>query len=227
MGWFLFLILWGQVLVGVVRKIANAVARSRSDAHYDRLETVHLVGRAESSSSSTADSHQQRSQTSEDTLKDDEDFQYNKDNIVMSPVELEDAEFPSTFEEPEEKPTIVMRTFNIVKPFIPNFIKRAFVVTAHNSFTVTVCRWAHLLTGRVFPLLIFIQTLSGMVVYAGVCRYESTVFYLKFRLQALKKNMGNDELPAGCYMYRNPNLPFINSLFSVTEVGKFSDALLI
>ncbi|KAH8550258.1 hypothetical protein BGW37DRAFT_498671 [Umbelopsis sp. PMI_123] len=170
MGWFLFLILWGQVLVGVVRKIANAVARSRSDAHYDRLETVHLVGRAESSSSSSSDSHHQRSQNSEDTLNDHEDFQYDKDNIVMSPVELEDPEFPSSYEEPEEKPTIVMRAFNVVSPFIPSFIKKVFVVTAHNPFTVTICRWAHLITGRVFPLLIFIQTLSGMVVYAGVCR---------------------------------------------------------
>jgi hypothetical protein len=172
MGWFLFLILWAQVLVGVVRKIANAVARSRSDAHYDRLETVHLVGRAESSSSS-----HQRSHNSEDTLKndDDEDFEYNKDTIVMSPVELENQEyrpsFGAEFVEEEERPTIVMRAFNFVKPIIPSFVKRAFVVTAHNPFTVIVCRWAHLLTGRLFPLFIFIQTLSGMVVYAGVCRY--------------------------------------------------------
>lgn len=171
MGWFLFLILWAQVLVGVVRKIANAVARSRGDAHYERLETVHLVGRAESSNSCTS-SHQQRSQNSEDTLNndDDDEFQYDKDNIVMSPIELDEHEFQASFGEPEEKPTIVMRAFNIVKPFIPSFVKRAFVITAHNPFTVTVCRWAHLLTGRIFPLLIFIQTLSGMVVYAGVCR---------------------------------------------------------
>ncbi|GAB5588639.1 hypothetical protein Unana1_03539 [Umbelopsis nana] len=171
MGWFLFLILWAQVLVGVVRKIANAVARSRGDAHYERLETVHLVGRAESSNSCTS-SHQQRSQNSQDTLNndDDDEFQYDKDNIVMSPIELDEHEFQASFGEPEEKPTIVMRAFNMVKPIIPSFVKRAFVITAHNPFTVTVCRWAHLLTGRIFPLLIFIQTLSGMVVYAGVCR---------------------------------------------------------
>jgi hypothetical protein len=166
MGWFLFLILWGQVLVGIVRKIANAVARSRSDAHYDRLETVHLVDRAESSSSTESD--QQRSQNSEDTLNDDGEFAYNKDGIVMSPIDLEDDDV--IYNEPEEKQPIVMRAFNVVKPFIPKFVKRAFVATAHNTFTVIVCRWAHLLTGRIFPLLIFIQTLSGMVVYAGVCR---------------------------------------------------------
>jgi hypothetical protein len=203
MGWFLFLILWGQVLVGVVRKIANAVARSRSDAHYDRLETVHLVGRAESSSSSSSDSHHQRSQNSEDTLNDDEDFQYDKDNIVMSPVELEDPEFPSSYDEPEEKPTIVMRAFNVVSPFIPSFIKKVFVVTAHNPFTVTICRWAHLITGRVFPLLIFIQTLSGMVVYAGVCRYEFTYFFI-FRKCSQKKKTNDKFRPIhGSKLNRN------------------------
>lgn len=166
MGWFLFLILWAQVLVGIVRKIANAVARSRSDAHYDRLETVHLVDRAESSSST--ESHHQRSQNSEDTLNDDTEFEYQKDGIMMSPIEFEEDDV--IYDEPEEQQPIVMRTFKAIKPLIPTFVKRAFVATAHNTFTVTVCRWAHLLTGRVIPLLIFIQTLSGMVVYAGVCR---------------------------------------------------------
>lgn len=72
----------------------------------------------------------------------------------------------------EKPPSIWMRGINAVLPFIPQIIKTAFVKTAYNPFTKTVCRHFHSIMGRVFVVLIFTQTHSGLVVYHGVCRYS-------------------------------------------------------
>ncbi|KAG0167325.1 hypothetical protein DFQ28_005178 [Apophysomyces sp. BC1034] len=155
LGWVLFVFFLAQSAVGIVRKIANAVGKTQ-ESTYDRLETVHLVNRPSSSSSS--DHH---SDASMETLRHhvDEDeneqgFLYDKQSGVSS----------------EEKPSWTMRAFNVVSPYIPKLIKTAFVAVAYNPFTKTACRWFHLLLGRVFIVLIFTQTVSGMVVYHGVCR---------------------------------------------------------
>jgi hypothetical protein len=60
--------------------------------------------------------------------------------------------------------------FNAASPYIPKIVKNAFVTLAYNSFTKTVCRHYHQIMGRTFVILIFVQTLSGLVVYHGVCR---------------------------------------------------------
>ncbi|KAI9489278.1 hypothetical protein BDB00DRAFT_884543 [Zychaea mexicana] len=176
MGWIIFLLMIAQLSVGVVRKIANAVGRSQQDAaaHYDRLESVHLVNRSASSSSS--DHH---SEHSEETLhnnshsSDGDGFRYDKeeedeDNIAMSPIDLEEED--PVMMRHNEKPSLINRLFDKLLPYIPNIVKKVFVATAYNPFTNVVCRYWHTIVGRVFVILIFTQTLSGLVVYHGVCR---------------------------------------------------------
>ncbi|PHZ14967.1 uncharacterized protein RHIMIDRAFT_199398 [Rhizopus microsporus ATCC 52813] len=169
LGWIMFLLLIIQMAVGIVRKIANAVARSNGE--YERLqeEQAHLMGQSpSSSSSSTSDRH---SEASGETLHMNE-FDYDKhrqhhyedeeDEVCMTPTEI--------VAPMEEKPTVTMRLFNAVSPFIPKFMKNAFVMFAYNPFTKVVCRYYHMIMGRTFILLVFTQTLSGLVVYHGVCR---------------------------------------------------------
>ncbi|KAG0746782.1 hypothetical protein G6F57_002183 [Rhizopus arrhizus] len=171
LGWIMFLLLIIQMVVGIVRKIANAVARSKGT--YEQLESAHLM---HSSSSSTADGHASsssstRSKTSGETLRMNE-FDHDKHHLVNY-EEDEDEEMclsPTTLASVDENPGFTMRLFNAVSPFIPKFVKTAFVALADNSFTNVVCRYYHLMMGRTFILLIFTQTLSGLVVYHGVCR---------------------------------------------------------
>ncbi|GAA5802502.1 hypothetical protein HPULCUR_007967 [Helicostylum pulchrum] len=75
------------------------------------------------------------------------------------------------FDKEAYKPeTVTARLFNAVSPYIPKLIKGAFVTLAYNQFTKVFCRYYHMVMGRTFIILIFIQTLSGLVVYHGVCR---------------------------------------------------------
>lgn len=75
------------------------------------------------------------------------------------------------FDKEAYKPeTVTARLFNAVSPYIPKLIKGAFVTLAYNPFTKVFCRYYHMVMGRTFVVLIFIQTLSGLVVYHGVCR---------------------------------------------------------
>jgi hypothetical protein len=171
LGWIMFLLLIIQMVVGIVRKIANAVARSKGT--YEQLESAHLM---HSSSSFTADGHASsssstRSKTSGETLRMNE-FDHDKHHLANY-EEDEDEEIclsPTTLAPVDENPGFTMRLFNAVSPFIPKFVKTAFVALADNSFTNVVCRYYHLMMGRTFILLIFTQTLSGLVVYHGVCR---------------------------------------------------------
>ncbi|CAO3594551.1 unnamed protein product [Absidia cylindrospora] len=70
----------------------------------------------------------------------------------------------------EKRPSLWTRAIHAVLPWIPRIIKTAFVRTAYNQFTKTICRYFHSVLGRVFIILIFTQTISGLVVYHGVCR---------------------------------------------------------
>lgn len=173
LGWWIFLLLIVQMSVGVVRKIANAVGRSQ-EVHYDRLESVHLVNRAGSSSSASSSSDH-HSEHSEETLHNGHEdgrhhnYDYDKDDVIMSPVDLEEED-PILMERYNEKPSFINRVFDKVAAYIPNVVKKVFVATAYNPFTKTVCRYWHTIVGRVFIILIFTQTLSGLVVYHGVCR---------------------------------------------------------
>ncbi|KAI9313235.1 hypothetical protein BX666DRAFT_1981008 [Dichotomocladium elegans] len=177
MGWMLFLLMIAQMSVGVVRKIANAVGRVQ-EAQYDRLESVHLVNRT-ATLSSTASSSDHRSEHSEETLRNHGDhFDYRKseddeNEITMSPVDL-DEEDPITACY-QEKPSLVNRAFDKISPYIPAVVKKIFIATAYNPFTKTVCRYWHTIVGRLFILLIFTQTVSGLVVYHGVCRSWSVL----------------------------------------------------
>ncbi|KAF7722359.1 hypothetical protein EC973_003204 [Apophysomyces ossiformis] len=153
MGWILFLFLLAQLAVGIVRKIANAVGRSQ-EVNYDRLETVHLMNRPSSSSDHHSDASMETLRHHAEEEENEEDFLYDKQTNIMQ----------------EEKPSLVLRVFNVILPYIPKFVKSAFVTMAYNPFTKTACRWFHLILGRVFIVLIFTQTISGLVVYHGVCR---------------------------------------------------------
>lgn len=178
MGWIILLLLMAQLAVGVVRKIANAVGRAQ-DAQYDRLESVHLVNRSASSSSSTSSQHSEvtlhnnnNNNNGNDNHHDENDDEYknkNSEDVIMSPIDL-DEEDPVMMHSADEKPSIVNHVYDKISPYIPNVVKRVFVTMAYNPFTKTVCRYWHTILGRIFVVLIFTQTLSGLVVYHGVCR---------------------------------------------------------
>lgn len=168
LGWIMFLLLIIQMIVGVVRKVANAVARSTD---YERLEeSSHLMNSASSSRNS-----EHRSEASGDTLHMN-DFEYDKhSDSDHHPQQESDEEHelclsPTTMSLAEEKPSLTMRLFNHLSPYIPKFMKSAFVALADNRFTKVFCRYYHMIMGRTFVVLIFTQTLSGLVVYHGVCR---------------------------------------------------------
>lgn len=186
LGWILFLFLIAQMSVGVVRKVANAIGRSSSN-HYERLQEEHHQSLQHSASSSSASSSSdsgshgatsdRHSEASGETLHMNE-FEFDKHHGARHHYDDEDQE-----QEQEEhhlvsnmssttaqKEPIVMRMFNAVSPYIPSIVKNSFVMLAYNPFTKVVCRYFHMIMGRTFIVLIFVQTLSGLVVYHGVCR---------------------------------------------------------
>lgn len=142
LGWILFLILIVQMVVGIVRKIANAVGKIH---HYESINQT-------DTSSSMSVSSSDHSEASIDTLHMNTAFDFDKEEEVY------------------KRETVTTRLFNAVSPYIPKMIKQAFVALAYNKFTKVVCRYYHMIMGRTFVVLIFVQTLSGLVVYHGVCR---------------------------------------------------------
>ncbi|CAO3599276.1 unnamed protein product [Absidia cylindrospora] len=182
----------------VVRKIAKAVGKTQQEGAYESLteENVRLVRPSssyfsrESSHTHVGDSH---SEGSMETLHHNHDASSinataattkvendnTGDHVNRLSMEEEEEEGDHLLDEddalmmmmtPQEKPSIGMRMVNAVLPYIPQLIKNAFVRTAYNPFTKTVCRHFHSILGRVMIILIFTQTLSGLVVYHGVCR---------------------------------------------------------
>lgn len=182
LGWIIFLFLIAQLAVGVVRKIANAVGKSvryetlhNQDDDDESEETIQLV--RHSSSSQHGDNH---SEGSIETLHhnggydqhpkkegDDQQHLKNEDDEEEGELLLDDED-PIQYQ--EEKPSLWMRGVYAILPYIPKIVKKGFVYTAYNPFTKTICRYYHSIMGRIFVILIFTQTLSGLVVYHGVCR---------------------------------------------------------
>lgn len=176
LGWVLFVFLIAQMAVGVVRKIANAVARSQS-ASYERLEAeVYRPTTSSCGASSSSSSSGRRSEASGETLHMNE-FEYYKNHSGSQDEDEEEMQqLRMSMDETEpvtstyDKETVTMRAFHAVSPYIPKIVKNAFVTLAYNPFTKVVCRYYHMVMGRTFIVLIFVQTLSGLVVYHGVCR---------------------------------------------------------
>ncbi|KAI9473818.1 MAG: hypothetical protein EXX96DRAFT_579473 [Benjaminiella poitrasii] len=200
LGWILFLFMIAQMSVGVVRKIANAVGRSTSyyeQIHQEEEETldypqspISLSGPS-SGSSSSSDRH---SEASGETLHMNEftdytDKHHSKDRRQSSTSSNTHTIYDADSDDgtanenarlvvsshhdnmpPSPNNGLTMRLFNTISPYIPTIIKNAFVMIAYNPFTKVVCRYFHLIMGRTFIVLIFVQTLSGLVVYHGVCR---------------------------------------------------------
>ncbi|EPB87409.1 hypothetical protein HMPREF1544_05835 [Mucor circinelloides 1006PhL] len=162
LGWALFALLITQVVGGFVRKISNAIKNHVAES--DRYETIGLVNQ-QGSSSSPAGSERSNSIMSESTLHNNRDDMSFEDES-MTDVETEDP-LAYSF---NEKTSLFKRMTIAILPFIPNVVKRGFEIAADNRFTNTFCRILHQSLGRVFVLLVFTQTISGMVVYHGVCR---------------------------------------------------------
>ncbi|ORZ18200.1 hypothetical protein BCR42DRAFT_490824 [Absidia repens] len=101
---------------------------------------------------------------------DDTDDQVNRLSMEEEGDHLLDDDDILMMMTPQEKPSVGMRVVNAILPYIPQLIKTAFVRTAYNPFTKTICRHFHSILGRIMIILIFTQTLSGLVVYHGVCR---------------------------------------------------------
>ncbi|KAI8078992.1 uncharacterized protein B0P05DRAFT_587224 [Gilbertella persicaria] len=165
LGWILFLFMIVQMTVGVVRKIANAVGKHNQYKRVDEEEEHFLPDSPSTSSSSHSQHSDLQSETSGETLHMNE-FDFGKHSRSTS----FDTDHPSNMSSQNSAQTVTMHMFNAVSPYIPNFIKNAFVNLAYNRFTTVVCRYYHMVMGRTFIVLIFVQTLSGLVVYHGVCR---------------------------------------------------------
>ncbi|KAI7894363.1 uncharacterized protein EV154DRAFT_498522 [Mucor mucedo] len=129
LGWILFLFLCVQMLVGVIRKISNAIARNTS---YQILDPE--------------TEERRQSESSGETLQNGE-FDFDKEDYLPQ-----------------------SRLYTFVSTYTPTLVKNAFVAVAYNSFTKVVCKYYHMVMGRTFIVLAFVQTLSGLVVYHGVCR---------------------------------------------------------
>ncbi|KAG1449437.1 hypothetical protein G6F56_008642 [Rhizopus delemar] len=153
LGWIIFLLIVVQMVVGVVRKMAKMV---RNRNIYDLLEeNVYLMSSsscvdATSSINITASGENEESLNNFEQDKNHEQDEYTKESLTTC-------------------------LFNIVSPFIPNFLKKDFATLADNPFTSIFCRYYHMIMGRAFILLVFTQTLSGLVVYYGVCRSWSVL----------------------------------------------------
>ncbi|KAI8332060.1 hypothetical protein BC941DRAFT_437387 [Chlamydoabsidia padenii] len=198
LGWIIFLFLLAQIAVGVVRKIANAVGKTQEpNGTYESLteENIRLVRPSSSFSQQHGDSHSEGSMETlhynnghyhhahltspgtaiskvENDHGDDEDDEINRLSLEEEADDLLDDPLMMSMlsNQADKRPSIWIRGINAMLPYIPQIIKTAFVKTAYNPFTKTVCRYFHSIMGRVFILLIFTQTLSGLVVYHGVCR---------------------------------------------------------
>ncbi|KAI9012512.1 hypothetical protein CLU79DRAFT_770273 [Phycomyces nitens] len=175
MGWSLFLLLIVQMSVGVLRKVANAVGRMNT-ASYNQLENVRLVRSSSSSSSSSSRPDRHSVASSADTLHHNEDHGYrptkgeddedDDNNSLEDPLDSIDIE-PQTKSHWYHRLDFTNR--------VPSSVKRVCKILAHNPLTTTCFRHLHQILGRVFPVLIFVQTLSGLVVYHGVCRSWSVL----------------------------------------------------
>lgn len=171
LGWIIFLFLVAQMAVGVVRKIANAVGKTQSSHSYESLteENMTLVSQQEDSQSEGSmetlqNNHQDRFPPSPPPAKVESDAD---NNVAQLLLDEEDDDGHDPVVQDEKRSSLWMRA---VLPYIPRFVKTLFVRTAYNPFTKTICRYWHSILGRVFVVLIFTQTLSGLVVYHGVCR---------------------------------------------------------
>ncbi|KAL0095043.1 hypothetical protein F4703DRAFT_1821956 [Phycomyces blakesleeanus] len=177
MGWSLFLLLIVQMSVGVLRKVANAVGRMNTTSSYDQLENVRLVRSSSSSSSSHPDRHSVSS--SADTLHhngEDQGYTFTKHEGNEDEEDEDDQAFDCLEDDPLNSIDLNIQPksrwyhrFDFTNR-IPYSVKRVFKTLAHNPLTTTCFRHFHQILGRVFPVLIFVQTLSGLVVYHGVCR---------------------------------------------------------
>ncbi|KAI8083167.1 uncharacterized protein BX664DRAFT_380492 [Halteromyces radiatus] len=198
LGWIIFLFLITQIAVGVVRKIAKAVGKTQeSTTGYESLteENIRLVRQSSdnhpsrsNSSSSNGNGGDTHSEGSMETLHHN-NGNYDEThltNVIITKVEEEHQRLSMDDEEEDidqllqendpmmmmgkKQRSLWMRVIDATLPWIPQIIKTIFVRTAYNPFTKTVCRYIHSILGRIFIILIFTQTISGLVVYHGVCR---------------------------------------------------------
>lgn len=157
-GWVLFILLVVQVSGGLVRKIANAVKNHKDEAN--GFEQIGLISREPCVGRS-------------DSVTSDSTLHHNNDEFEERNYEMGD-DYELETEDPlshiSEEPSIMKRVMDSISPHIPVFIKHGFKAAADNRFTNTFCRVLHFGLGRIFVLLAFTQTISGMVVYHGVCR---------------------------------------------------------
>ncbi|KAI7904836.1 uncharacterized protein BX663DRAFT_503740 [Cokeromyces recurvatus] len=169
-GWILYILFILQFVAGFVRKIANAV-KNHIMAESNQYEAIGLVSQ-EQGRSIRSDSLMSGStlQNNHDNVAFDDEDQISSFNEETLEIDQEDPLMSYSFTEERRVDSISKRLINMVLPYIPNFIKRGFEIAADNTFTNTICRFFHLIMGRIFVLLIFTQTISGLVVYHGVCR---------------------------------------------------------
>ncbi|KAI7864259.1 hypothetical protein BDF14DRAFT_1732503 [Spinellus fusiger] len=166
MGWSIFLLLILQMSVSVMRKIANLVGRMNTSS-YESFENMRLVHRY----SHSYQEDQYSESSCDNTLHNsgnEEEYAYQKSNENEEDENHEDKiqEIPMI---EDQLPSWLQRLETLTN-YVPQRIRKTFVVLAHNPLTTTGFRWIHQIVGRVFPVLIFVQTLSGLVVYHGVCR---------------------------------------------------------
>jgi hypothetical protein len=103
--------------------------------------------------------------TSETTLHANEED--HQDNFESDSFSLADED-PVSF---SNKKPLLDRVSNLLGICIPGFIKHTLVIAiAGNPIVNTICRIYHSFMGKIFVLLLFTQTISGSVVYHGVCR---------------------------------------------------------
>ncbi|KAI8385710.1 hypothetical protein BD560DRAFT_481355 [Blakeslea trispora] len=177
LGWILFLFMIIQMAVGVVRKVANAVGKHNNYERVQEDEEEHFLHSPGPSTLTTGSSHSRHSDRHSDasgeTLHMGEFDLYKHEQSSHAMEEDEEDQFVMSSHDIQTNSTsenVTMRVFHIVSPYIPSAIKSAFVNLAYNRFTTVVCRYYHQVMGRTFVVLIFVQTLSGLVVYHGVCR---------------------------------------------------------
>jgi hypothetical protein len=173
LGWIIFLFLVAQMAVGVVRKIANAVGKTQPNHLYESLPEENMVAsrqqedsQSEGSMETLQNNHLDRFPPSPPPAKEVD----GDNNVAQLLLDEEDDDCHDSVIQDDKRPSLWMRAIHTVLPYIPRFVKILFVRTAYNPFTKTICRYLHSILGRVFVVLIFTQTLSGLVVYHGVCR---------------------------------------------------------
>ncbi|KAI8331541.1 hypothetical protein BC941DRAFT_474879 [Chlamydoabsidia padenii] len=185
LGWIIFLFLVIQMAIGVVRKLANVVGKAQSSGCYESLTVEN--------DSFVICSQQQEdgySEGSMETLKNNYDCPHfspspplmtteiknnGDDGDRAAQLSLEDKVFDlhdedDLMDQEEKRSSFWIRAIHGVLPYIPQLVKNAFVKTTDSPFIKTICRYFHSILGRVLVVLVFTQTLSGLVVYHGVCR---------------------------------------------------------